>query len=391
MNFDNIILEFVMIFVGASILATIFLYFRQSVILAYITLGILIGPWGLGLIKDSSHIDKIANVGIILLLFLAGLELHPERLHKLFSKLSSVTLLTCLLFAVVSFVFCLSFGFTLWDSFIIGLSLMFSSTVIGLKMLPESKSENKSVAEVMIGVLLLQDILAVLVIMFVRGEAKHHFLVDMPILAGKLALIILFSHLVVKYIIPNLFRKFELVKEYSFILSLGWCLLLAEVAEILGFSHELGAFIAGVSMASLSNAETVSDMLKPLKEFFLVLFFFSVGAKFDFLISGNVIIPGILLGILLLVIKPLGLFFAFRAIKEEKATAVELSTRLGQCSEFSILVALIASELNKISSDGSNLIQLVTIFTFIISTYLVSNHLPALKQDPVVDKNYTKV
>lgn len=386
MNFDNIILEFVMIFVGASILAALFLYFRQSVILAYILLGIIIGPWGLGLIEDSSHIDKIANVGIILLLFLAGLELHPERLHKLFRKLSSVTLGTCLLFAVISFVFCLFFGFTLWDSLIIGLSLMFSSTVIGLKMLPEKKSENNSVAEVMTGVLLFQDILAVLVIMFIRSEAKHHFLADMPVLAGKMVLIILFSHLGVKYIIHNLFSRFDTIKEYSIILSLGWCLLIAETAEISGFSHELGAFIAGISMASLSNAEEVSEMLKPLREFFLVLFFFSVGAKFDFLLSGTVIIPGILLGILMLVIKPLVFFFAFRVIKEEQATAVELSTRLGQCSEFSILVALIATELNKISSSGSNLIQLVTIFTFILSTYLVSNHLPVWKKDSVTDK-----
>ncbi len=387
MSFDNIILEFVMIFVGASVLATVFLYFRQSVILAYITLGILIGPWGLGLIKYSDHIDKISNVGIILLLFLAGLELHPERLHKLFRKAVPVAFITCLLFACVSAAFCLIFGFSLWDSIIIGLCLMFSSTVIGLKMLPESNGENKYIAEVMTSILLIQDIIAVLVIMLIRGESKQHFLRDMPVLAGKLALIILFSYLAVKYLIPQLLRKFEAMEEYSFILSLGWCLLIAETAEIAGFSHELGAFIAGVAIASLPNGEVISEKLKPLREFFLVLFFFSVGARFDFLLSGTVILPGILLGILLLVIKPLGFYFVFRSFREEKGEALELSARLGQCSEFSLLVALIATELHKISPVGSNMVQLVTILTFIISTYLVSSHLPGWTNRVPENKN----
>lgn len=390
MSFENIILEFVIIFVGASVFATIFLYMRQSVILAYIFLGMLIGPWGLGYIKNPDYIDKISHIGIILLLFLIGLELHPERLYKLFKKMFFVTLGTCIIFALISFLFCITVGFSISDSLIIGLSLMFSSTVISLKMLPEDALEHKHIGEMMTGVLLLQDILAVLVIIIVRGGAKKHFLPEMLLLMGKLALMVIISFLFVKYLLSFLFEKFESVNEYSFVLSLGWCLMMGEMANIFGFSYELGAFIAGISISMIPAAHVIDEKLKPVREFFLILFFFSIGAKFDLLVTMQVLVPGIILAIILLVVKPLIFLSAFKIIKEKKIIARQLSFRLGQCSEFSMLVAFIAFSLNKISPPANYLIQLVTIITFIVSTFLIAVFFPEKNKKLLIKKKMGK-
>ena len=136
MAFDNIIFEFVLIFAGAAIFATAFLYLKQPVILAYIVLGIAAGPWGLGVIQEPEHIEKLSHIGVILLLYLLGINLKPDRLFHLFSKTAIVTLFTSLTFLLVIAAAALAFGFSVFESIIIGAALMFSSTIISLKLIP---------------------------------------------------------------------------------------------------------------------------------------------------------------------------------------------------------------------------------------------------------------
>ncbi len=388
MGLDNIVLELAVIFAGAAILGTLFLYLRQPIILAYIALGALLGPLGLKVLGDAEHIERLSHIGIILLLFLLGLNLHPEKLLQLFKKTSAVTLGTSLVFLLLGMGTSLLMGFSWKDSLIVGAAMMFSSTIVSLKLTPTTTLHQKHTGEMMISVLLFQDILAILLILFVGGAgADGNGLVASFLVVFKLVGLGLFAFLVVKFVLMPLFRRFDVIREYFFVASLGWCLLMAELAYLLGLSYEMGAFIGGVAMAAFPIALVISETLKPLREFFLILFFFSIGAKFDLFVTKNLFVPGLVLAVVMMVAKPALFRIAFKAIREEPRIAGELGVRLGQASEFSLLVAYSAEKSGEISSSASYLIQTVVIFTFVISTYWVVSRY----QTPISSKSGLRV
>ena len=259
--FDNIILELALIFAGASILATIFLYLKQPIILAYISLGMLAGPWGIGLFKDPSHIEHISHLGIILLMFLIGLNLHPQKLSRLLKRTAPVTLTTCLLFALPAMLITRLFGFSWLESLIVGLSLMFSSTVVCVKLIPTSSLHHKHIGEIMISILLLQDIIAVGLILFLYSSTATNIYLEVLFLLLKMLVFSGGSYLFVRYVILFLFRRFEKIQDYIFIMSLGWCLFCAEIASLIGLSYEIGAFTAGIVLATSPIALFISQGL----------------------------------------------------------------------------------------------------------------------------------
>jgi Kef-type K+ transport system membrane component KefB len=369
--FDNIILELALIFAGASILATIFLYLKQPIILAYIFLGMLAGPWGIGLFEDPSHIEHISHLGIILLMFLIGLNLHPQKLSALLKRSTPVTLATCLVFSLPAMLIARLFHFSWSESLIVGLSLMFSSTVVCVKLVPTSSLHHKHIGEIIISILLLQDIIAVGLILFLQDGTETNIYIRGLFLVVKTLLFSVCTYLLVRYVILALFRRFDKIQDYIFVMSIGWCLLCAKAASYLGLSYEIGAFVGGIMLATSPISLFISEGLKPIREFFLILFFFSIGAQFDFLVTKQVVVPGLILAGIILVMKPPVFIVAFRLAGESAGLAKELGIRLGQASEFSLLVAYAAFTAGKIEARTSYLIQLATISTFIISTYFV--------------------
>jgi len=371
MGFENIIFEFVLIFAGAAIIATLFLYLKQPVILAYIVLGIAAGPWGLGIIKQPEHIEQLSHVGVILLLFLLGMNLQPERLIHLFSKTAVVTLTTSIVFLVISAAVAMLSGFGFIASLIIGSSLMFSSTIISLKLIPTTTLHHKHTGEMMTSVLLMQDVIAIVLILVMTGRQNNDVLMSIFLLLAKLLILAVLAYMLVRFVINRLFIKFDTIREYAFLLSLGWGLLGAGIAEYSGLSYEMGAFIAGVAFASSPVAMLIAEDLKPLRDFFLILFFFSIGAQFNFLVSQHVLYTGLCLAITIVIIKPFVFKKGFEMIGESKSLSLELGVRLGQGSEFSLLVAYSAVTAGLIDLYTSYLIQMVVIISFVLSTYWV--------------------
>jgi Kef-type K+ transport system membrane component KefB len=371
MGLDNIVLELTVIFAGAALLGTLFLFLKQPIILAYIGLGALIGPWGIKILGSAGHIERLSHIGIILLLFLLGLNLHPSKLLKLFQKTSVVTLSTCFLFTLISMLTALGFGFGMKDSVIIGAALMFSSTIVSLKLTPTTTLHQQHTGEMMISVLLFQDIIAILLILILGDGVDKNGLLYFVLVVLKLAGLGIASFAVARFVIIPLFRRFDMIKEYLFVASLGWSLLMAEIAHLIGLSYEMGAFIAGVSLASFPIALVIAENLKPLREFFLILFFFSIGAQFDFLVTKDVLLPGVVMTGVLMLAKPFLFRVAFRMIREEAPIARELGIRLGQASEFSLLIAYSVAKSERVAQEASYLIQAVVILTFIVSTYWV--------------------
>ena len=371
MPFHNILLEFVLIFAGAAVLATLFLYLRQPVILAYILLGVIAGPWGLALIEQPEHIEQLAHLGVILLLYLLGMNLQPARLVHLFSKTAVVTFLSSAIFLLVLAAISYLFGFTLVESLVAGAALMFSSTIISLKLIPTTALHHRHTGEMMTSVLLLQDVLAIVLILLLTGKQSENVLLGSLWLLGKLLLMSGLAYVFVRIVVNRLFLRFDTIREYAFLLSLGWGMLVAGLASLIGLSYEMGAFVAGVAFASSPVALVIAEDLKPLRDFFLILFFFSIGAQFNFLLSQNVLIAGLVLAVVLVLLKPVVMKKGFELIGEKPALATELGVRLGQGSEFSLMVAYSALAAGVIGQAASWLIQLVVIASFVLSTYWV--------------------
>ncbi len=373
MENDSIVFSLFLIFFGAAIIATIAMTMRQSLIIAYIAVGLLIGPSGFSLIHDPHLIQNIANVGIIFLLFLLGLNLNPRELYRMAGETSIVTGVSSLLLLLLGFLFSRMFDFSFVESLVIGSALMFSSTIIGLKLIPTTVLHHQHTGEIIISVLLLQDIIAIILLLLMEGSAGESFnwlnllkpLVSLPLLAVA-------TWLIEKYLLIRLIRAFDRIQEYIFLLAIGWCLGIAEAAELLGLSYEIGAFIAGVSIATSPIALFIAESLKPLRDFFLIIFFVALGANFDLSVLGQIWVAALGLAFIALFIKPLLYHFLLRFSKETSGRSIEVAIRLGQMSEFSLLLAVLAVELSLISEQVSYLIQFATLLSFVVSsTYVV--------------------
>lgn len=377
MDTDAIVFTIFLIFTGAAILSTVALYTRQSLLVAYIILGAVLGPYGTKLVPNVELVHQVSGVGIIFLLFLLGLHLHPQNLWQMLKKVTWVALISSIAFAAMGFGIGHLFGFTVAESAIIGAAMMFSSTIIGLKLLPTTILHHQHTGEVMISVLLMQDLIAITVMLVINGFSIDGFSVGdgVKILVG-LPGIIAIAFLMERFVLVKLLARFDRTQEYVFLLSIGWCLGFAEFAQFFGLPEEIGAFIAGVSLAASPIALYIAESLKPLRDFFLVMFFFSIGASFDFSYLNSVIVPASILAVLILSLKPLLFYFLLYRTGESKAVAREVGFRLGQSSEFSLLVANLAATGALISTKANYLIQATTLLTFIISSYLIVLYFP---------------
>jgi Kef-type K+ transport system membrane component KefB len=290
-------------------------------------------------------------------------------------KVTWVALISSIAFFGIGFAVPYAFGYGLVASFVIGASMMFSSTIIALKLLPTTILHHQHIGELMISVLLMQDLLAIIVLLILTGASQgtlewSHF----ALTALSLPALLLAAFLVEYFILSKLFVKFDRIREYLFLLSIAWCLGMSELATKIGLSPEIGAFIGGVAIASSPIAVYIAESLKPLRDFFLVMFFFAIGAGLNptYFNDMGVILPAIILAGVLITAKPVILGYLLRQASETKRVAWEVGCRLGQASEFSILVAyLAATQTPYLSDKGSNLVQLTTILTFIASSYWV--------------------
>ena len=378
----SIVHSFFLIFAGAAAVASIALYTKQPLILAYIALGVALGPSSLKLVDQPKLLEGMSHVGIIFLLFLLGLDMKPSHLFNMLKKASWVAVASSLAFAAVGYLTAKAFQYTEIESIIVGLAMMFSSTIVCIKLLPTTVLHHKHTGELVVGLLLLQDIIAIAVLLglvAIGGSEQNpvqsaylHYL--LPVIG--LPTLIIGAFAMVKYLLLPLITKFDRFHEYIFLLSIGWCLSLATAAEVLGLSAEMGAFVAGVALATSPISQYIATHLKPLRDFFLILFFFSIGASFNLDLLGLVIWPALVLAVLSMLIKPTVFRFLLKGLREDRSTSWEVGFRLGQVSEFSLLIAYVAASLGLIGEEASHVIQATAILTFALSTYVVILYYP---------------
>jgi len=372
---QDLVFSFFLIFAGALVLATVALYTRQPVLVAYIALGAIAGPYGMGWIEHPDKLTDMAHIGIIFLLFLLGLDMQPSALFSVLRKAMLVALASSLVFFGAGAGITYLLGYGQMDAVIVGLACMFSSTIIGLKLLPTTVLHHKHSGELMVGLLLIQDMIAILTLILLgvmQGES------DIPVWQPFIALPLLAGgcYLIVKLILLPLILRFDRYQEYLFIMAIGWCLAVAEGAVYVGLSEEIGAFIAGVTLATSPIAQFMAISLKPLRDFFLVMFFFTLGAGVNLGMLDDVLVSAGVLAVTVLVLKPLTFRLLLGRFSETPGLAWDIGFRLGQISEFSLLVAFVAMESALLSERASLLIQATAIITFILSSYIVVFNYP---------------
>jgi len=263
------------------------------------------------------------------------------------------------------------------ESAVLGTAMMFSSTIIGLKLLPTTVLHHQHMGEVVISVLLFQDLLAIGALLMMQSMAAtetpltriQHIVVALPMLIAC-------GYIFERFIFGRLLQRFDTIREYVFLIAVGWCMAMAELAHGLGLSREIGAFIAGVAVAAHPVSFFISESLKPVRDFFLIMFFFALGAGFDPRFIPELAVPAGLLALAILVIKPHIFKSLLTRTGEPAASALEIGVRLGQASEFSLLIAVAALASGIIGNDMARLIQLTTLFTFIGSSSYIGIRYP---------------
>jgi len=375
----GLVTTFFLIFAGAAVLATLALYTRQPLIVAYVLLGALIGPHGAALVTDPDILAEIAEIGIIFLLFLLGLDMQPSKLAQSLRQTLLVGLISSGIFAAAGFAIAQVFGFAMVDSAIVGAATMFSSTIIGIKLLPTTVLHHRHTGEVVVSLLLLQDLIAIVVLIVIAGQSEAAPGARPPVWVTVLALPALVAAAVaaVRWILLPLVRRFDVFHEWLFLLAIGWCLTVSQAAAWSGLSYEIGAFTAGVTLATSPISQYIAGSLRPLRDFFLILFFFTVGAEFDFGLLDEVLVPALVLTLVVLTLKPPVFRLLLYRLREQNLLSWEIGFRLGQISEFSLMVVYIAEEAALIGARAAHVVQATAILTFLVSSYVVVLRYPS--------------
>lgn len=385
---DEILLELALVVTGCAMLAWLAVVARQPMIIAYIVCGALLGPRGLGMIKAPEFMTAISDLGVLLLLFLAGIVLHPDRLWRLFRSTTAVTLLNAGASFVVASVLTRLWGFAWGDAAFVGVACTFSSTILVVKLLPTTTLHQEHMGGLAIGVLILQDLLAVaLLVVMYSVSAVHHAPSGLSSLLertfGLSGLSVLWvippaavlltgaALLAEQVVLRRMMRRIGRFDEGIYLLALAWCLANATLWNWVGLSSVAGAFVAGVALARSPVSLFISEGLKPLRDFFLVLFFLMIGAQIEWDMSATLVVPAAVLAGALMLVKSVLFDRSFRRAGEPPRLASELGVRLGQLSEFGLIVAAAAYSFAIISHEASHLIGLTVILTMTVSAYVV--------------------
>lgn len=369
---NHIFTEISLIIALGSGVALIMRALRQPLILGHIITGILAGPAVFNLIKQDAHLGGISHVGVALLFYVIGLDLSL----RIFTRLSRVALFTSIVqvcgITGVGFVAARMFGFGSTESLVIGLCLALSSTIIIVKLLSDKREMTRLYAQIAVGVLLLQDVFATIAKIAAAAKTNgSESVIDLLLLAGRGAGLLLILYLVSRHVIPKLTRDMENSKELILLFALGWGLGFATVFEKSGFSIEIGALFAGMSLAGLPYSRTIASRLKPVRDFFLVIFFISLGQSLVPETALSVLWPAVIFSIIVLFCKPLLILASMGKLGYTKRSSFKAALAMSQVSEFSLVFAAAALGSGIIGHSAQSTVTLVALITFAVSAYLI--------------------
>jgi len=356
----------------ATGVATVMRLLRQPLIIGHILTGLIVGPLLFDIIQSTETIKLMGEIGVAILLFTVGLHLSPDIIRK-FGKVSFITGMGQVLFtAVIGYFISVSLGFSPLESIYISVALAFSSTIIILKLIADKKELDVLYAKIAIGFLLVQDLVAILLLVGIPLFAAGTFTLES---IGRLVAtgVVLVGFVVVasQFFISKAHRFIAQSQEYLFLFAISWGIGVAALFKGFGLSLESGALIAGVTLAALPVRHEISARLVPLRDFFIVMFFILLGSQMQFADIERMIPAAIVLSILVLVGNPLILMVLMGFLGYRKKTSFQTGLTVAQISEFSLILIALGVAQGHLGQDILSLVTFVGLITIFGCTYLM--------------------
>ncbi|RJQ46729.1 MAG: sodium:proton exchanger [Gammaproteobacteria bacterium] len=347
---------------------------RQPLIVAFIAVGIVAGPAVLGWVTAHDQIDLLAQIGVTLLLFVVGLKLDL-RLVKNLGPVALATGIGQIVFTTLfGYLIALAFGMSHLTALYVAIALTFSSTIIIVKLLSDKREIDSLHGRIALGFLIVQDIAVVLAMVLLsayHAGGGGGLAADAAAIAFKVAAAVALIALLMRHVFPRLLPLLAHSPELLLLFAIAWGTSLATAGEILGFSKEVGAFLAGFSLASTSYREAISTRLVSLRDFLLLFFFLDLGAKLDFSALGAGVMTAVVLSLFVLIGNPLIVMAIMGYMGYRKRTGFLAGLTVAQISEFSIIFIAMGISLGHIGQDALSLVTLVGLVTIALSTYMI--------------------
>ncbi len=373
--FSDVFTEMAVLLLVASVIGAIGVRLRQPLIVAFIAVGILVGPSVLGWVSANDQVDLLAKLGIALLLFVVGLKLDLHIIRTMGPVALATGLGQVFFTSVVGYIIAIALGMTPVTALYVAVALTFSSTIIIVKLLSDKREVDALHGHIAIGFLIVQDIVVVLVMIGLNalGEAGDatslgHEAIEVLVKGG---LFIVVVGLLMRYVLTPLLHQLARSRELLVLFAISWAVALGAAGAHLGFSKEVGAFLAGVSLASTPYREAIGSRLVSLRDFLLLFFFIDLGAGLTLTTLGAQILPALVLSLFVLIGNPLIVMAIMGAMGYRKRTGFLAGLTVAQISEFSLILGAVGLSLGHIDADTLGLITLVGLITISASTYMI--------------------
>ncbi|MBI2007211.1 MAG: cation:proton antiporter [Candidatus Blackburnbacteria bacterium] len=362
---------------SASVFGFIASLFRQPLIIGYIFAGLVLSLFGVFSGENQSLLENMAHLGITFLLFIVGLEMSTRDFRSVGKVALAAGLGQIVFTSIVGFLLAVVFGFNPVASVYIAVALTFSSTIIVVKLLSEKKDLGSLYGRITVGFLLVQDFVAVMILVFLAGFQTKELtpLVFLGVLLKGLLLVLL-VYLASKTVLPKIFDKAAMISsELLFLAAISWALFLSSFVSLpqIGFSLEIGGFLAGIALANSSEHLQIASRVKPLRDFFIPIFFLLLGAKMVIGLTPAFLFPALIFSLFVLIGNPLILLGVMGALGYKSRTSFLASITVAQISEFSLIVVALGEKLGHIQSSVVGVVALVGVITMTFSTYLILN------------------
>ncbi len=383
----SVFIELSIIIVIATLVSGLMRIFKQPLIIGYIFTGILLSPFFLNLIKSTDTIAIFSQIGVSLLLFIVGLNLSPSVIKEV-GKISLITGVGQVVFTTsIGFFISKLLGFSNIASLYIAIALAFSSTIIIMKLLSDKNDLDKLYGKISIGFLLVQDLIAIFILIIISSVSQDRTVSSTLLhLVFKGVLLVTLLLLIGKYLLPKLSNFFAKSQEFLFLFSIGWGLGLASLFYFAGFSIEIGALLAGVSLSVSPYHYEISSKMRPLRDFFIILFFVLLGSQLSFSNVNQYVIPIIIFSLIILIGNPLIVLILMGLLGYNKRTGFLAGLTVAQISEFSLILVALGVEIGHLSKDILSLVTVVGLITIAGSTYFI---LYSDKMYPHIEKYLT--
>lgn len=369
---NDVFLQFSLLMVFAAAISLIMRALRQPLIIGYIITGIAIGPSALNLINNAETIDVLGKFGIALLLFIVGLGLNPRVIKELGKVAVIAGVGQVVITSSVGYLILRALGFTSTASIFMAIGLALSSTIVILKLLSDKKEQNKLHGQIAIGILLVQDIIATFGLVFASASGRESLqIADIGILLVKGLGLVLGLTIVSRFVIKPMTTFISRTQELLFLFAIAWGFGVGALFYELNFSLEVGALFAGIALATMPYAQDIGSRLRPLRDFFIVVFFVALGAGLELDNIGALWWKALILSAFVILVKPFVTMVLMGILGYTKKTSFKTSIALAQVSEFSLIFLLLGVVNGQISNHGVTLITLVALITFAISSYMI--------------------